>query len=174
MTVSPVKLTPPFLNDSITLRVPVKDCAQFNFDLEFVGGGKPVASLKSLQLPALADQPRFVPPPVTSVLTISYNTAGKPIYGVKTSSGVSAACLPAYFEAYDAYSQRLENEIGWQEARGGKISELMTSSQNELSKSQEELLQSHGCGCSSPTLTFSTTDAKIQKEHPDYFGSYKY
>ena len=105
MTVSPVKLTPPFLNDSITLRVPVKDCAQFNFDLEFVGGGKPVASLNSLQLPALADQPRFVPPPVTSVLTISYNTAGKPIYGVKTSSGVSAACLPAYFEAYDAYSQ---------------------------------------------------------------------
>ena len=37
-----------------------------------------------------------------------------------------------------------------------------------------ETLRAHGCGCSSPTLTFSTTDAKIQKEHPDYFGSYKY
>ena len=28
---------------------------------------------------------------------------GKPVYGVKTSSGVSAACLPAYFEALDAF-----------------------------------------------------------------------
>ena len=102
---SPVKLAPPFLKDSIRLTVPVTDCAQFNFNLEFVGGGRAVASLNTLQMPALADQPGFVPPPVTSVLSLSYNTAGKPIYGVKTSSGVSAACLPAYFEAYDAYSQ---------------------------------------------------------------------
>ena len=104
-TVSPVKLRPPFLTDSITLSVPVTDCAQFNFELEFVGGGRAVASLSSLQLPPLADQPGFVPPPVSSVLTLSYNTAGKPTYGVNTNSGVTAACLPAYFEAYDAYSQ---------------------------------------------------------------------
>jgi hypothetical protein len=31
---------------------------------------------------------------------------GKPIYGVKTNSGVTAACLPAYYEAYDAYTHR--------------------------------------------------------------------
>ena len=110
-TVSPVKLTPPFLNSSILLTVPVKDCAQFNFDLKFVGGGRDVANVKNLELPALADQPGFVPPPVTSVLTVSYNTAGKPLYGVKSSSGVSAACLPAYFEAYDAYSQAHHSHV---------------------------------------------------------------
>ena len=102
---SPVKFSPPFLNSSITLTVPAKDCAQYNFELKFVGGGRDVATVNSLTLPPLADQPGYVPPPVTSVLTVSYNTAGKPLYGVKTSSGVSAACLPAYFEAYDAYSQ---------------------------------------------------------------------
>ena len=103
--VGPVKFTPPFLNSTISLTVPVKDCVQFNFELNFVGGGKNVGSVSGLELPPLADQPNFVPPPVTSVLTISYNTAGKPIYGVRTSSGISASCLPAYFEAYDSYSQ---------------------------------------------------------------------
>ena len=39
-----------------------------------------------------------MPPPVTEVMAISFK-GGKPVYGVKTSSGVSAACLPAYFEA---------------------------------------------------------------------------
>ena len=37
-----------------------------------------------------------------------------------------------------------------------------------------ETLRAHGCNCTSPTITFSTTDVKIQKEHPDYFGSYTY
>ena len=103
--VGPVKFTPPFLNSTISLTVPVKDCVQFNFELNFVGGGKNVGSVSGLELPPLADQPNFVPPPVTSVLTISYNTAGKPIYGGRTSSGIEASCLPAYFEAYDSYSQ---------------------------------------------------------------------
>ena len=82
-----------------------------------------------VHLPALADIPTYIPPPVTEVMSISFSS-GKPIYGVKTSSGVSAACLPAYFEASgqsggfatliaitreisDAYRQRLENEIGY-------------------------------------------------------------
>ena len=84
-----------------------------------------------VHLPALANIPTYIPPPVTEVMSISFGTSGKPIYGVKTSSGVSAACLPAYFEASgqwcealkllkrlarsfkDAYRQRLENEIGY-------------------------------------------------------------
>ena len=65
-------------------------------------------------LPPLADIPGYIPAPVTSVMTISYDPRGKAIYAVKKDSGVTAACLPAYFEAYDAYLQRLENEVGWQ------------------------------------------------------------
>ena len=39
-------------------------------------------------------------------LSLSFLNAGKPIYGVKTNSGVTAACLPSYYEAYDAYTHR--------------------------------------------------------------------
>ena len=62
-----------------------------------------------------------------------------------------------------------------QEARGGKISELMTSSQNELSKSQEELLQSVGCQCSSPSLNLTTTDQNIlKKSEAVQLGQYQF
>ena len=62
-----------------------------------------------------------------------------------------------------------------QEARGGKISELMTSSQNELSKSQEELLQSAGCQCSSTTLNLTTTDQNIlSKSQAVQLGQYQF
>ena len=64
-------------------------------------------------MPALADIPSYVPPPVTQVMSITFGSNGKPVYGVRRSSGVSASCLPAYFEAVDAYRQRLENEIGF-------------------------------------------------------------
>ena len=106
---NPTKFTPPFLNKTILMTVPVEDCSQYSFDVKFLAGGREVGAVSGVVLPPLADQPGFVPPPVTSVLTISFSSAGKPIYAVKTSSGVTAACLPAYFEAYDAYTQEILN-----------------------------------------------------------------
>ena len=103
--VVPVKFKPPFLHDNITLTLPVEDCAQYSFDLKFLAKGREVGAVSGLTLPALADQPGYSPPPVTSVLTISFSSAGKAIYAVKKSSGVTASCLPAYFEAYDSYTQ---------------------------------------------------------------------
>lgn len=110
---APVKINSPFPtlpnSSDIILTVPVEDCAQYNFDLKFVSASKEAGAVSGVLLPALADQPGYVPPPVTSVLTISFSTSGKPIYAVKTSSGVTAACLPAYFEAYDSYTQVCRN-----------------------------------------------------------------
>jgi len=169
----PIRFYPPYLNKTITMTVPVEDCAQYNFDVKFVAGGKEAGKVSGVLLPALADQPGFVPPPVTSVLTISFSMAGKPIYGVKTSSGVNAACLPAYFEAYDAYTQRLENEVGWQAEKTGKIQQLVSSSQSDLTKSQEELLKSMGCQCSSPKVNLTTTDQNIlKKSEASQLGQY--
>jgi hypothetical protein len=34
-----------------------------------------------------------------------------PEYKVLPSSGVTLGCLPAYFEAYDAYADRVEAEV---------------------------------------------------------------
>ena len=102
---APVKFKPPFLHSNITLTLPVEDCAQYSFDIKFLAGGREVGAVSGVTLPALADQPSYTPPPVTSVLTISFSPAGKAVYAVKKSSGVTASCLPAYFEAYDSYTQ---------------------------------------------------------------------
>ena len=110
--VGPIKVTAPFLLPMISINIPVEDCTQYTFEVKFFSARKEIAQVQNLNLPPLADIPGYVPPPVTSVIAISFNTAGKPVYGVKTSSGVNAACLPAYFEAYDSYTQRLENEVG--------------------------------------------------------------
>merc|ERR1719209_2802798 len=88
----------------ISVNIPVEDCTQYTFEVEFFSARKEIGEIQNLNLPPLADIPGYVPPPVTSVIAISFSTAGKPIYGVKTTSGVNAACLPAYFEAYDAYT----------------------------------------------------------------------
>merc|ERR1719382_295324 len=104
----------------IEILVAAKDCAEYNFEVKlFAPTSRELKKVTGVHLPALANLPYYVPPPVTDVMSISFGTSGKPVYGVKTSSGVSAACLPAYFEALDAYRQRLENEIGHLGSHGG-------------------------------------------------------
>ena len=171
--VGPVKLQPPFLGDHMELLISAPDCAEFNFEVKmFAPTSKKIGSV-SVSLPALADIHSYVPPPLTDVMSISF-TSGRPVYGVKTSSGVSAACLPAYFEASDAYRQRLENEVGYHAGRATSGQAVVSQTNQRSDLLDTESLRAHGCGCSSTTLIFSSTDKNIQKEHPDYFGSYKY
>lgn len=173
--VAPVKFKPPFLHANITMTLPVEDCVQYSFDIKFLAGGREVGAVTGLPLPALADQPGYTPPPLTSVLTISFSPAGKAIYAVKKSSGVTASCLPAYFEAFDSYTQRLENEVGWQAAKSLKTSQLITSSRNDLTKAQGELLKSFGCECTSPRINLTTTDANIlKKSEANQLGQYRF
>merc|ERR1712128_1026 len=91
---------------------------------------------------------------------------GKPVYGVKTSSGVSAACLPSYFEALDAYRQRLENEVGFHAAKIGTNTGTVSKTNQQSETLQEQTLKTHGCICTSPHLEFSTSDANTKKSHP--------
>jgi len=78
------------------------------------------------------------------------------------------------FEASDAYRQRLENEIGFLTGKTHSAQGVVTQTNQRSDVVDKETLRAHGCACTSPSLTFSSTDAKIQKEHPDYFGSFKY
>jgi len=173
--VGPIKVTAPFLLPMISVNIPVEDCTQYTFEVKFFSARKEIGEVQNLNLPPLADIPGYVPPPVTSVIAISFSTAGKPIYGVKTTSGVNAACLPAYFEAYDAYTQRLENEVGWQVERSSVVQNLVSSTKQELEKSQEDLLKAQGCTCISPHLELSTTDAKIlKKTEANQLGHYHF
>merc|ERR1719430_1391137 len=148
----------------IDINVAVKDCAEYNFEVKFYAPtSKEVGKVSNIRLPALADLPGYVPPPITSVMSITYGNSGKPVYGVKTSSGVTAACLPAYFEAYDAYIQRLENEAGWQIGRAKKVQNLVKETRADLEDSEEELLKAVGCTCTSPHLELASTDPKVIK-----------
>jgi len=171
----PVKVQPPFLKPMIEILIASKDCAEFNFEVKvFNPSSREIGKVQNIHLPALADIPTYIPPPITNVMSITFGKSGKPVYGVKTASGVSAACLPSYFEALDAYRQRLENEVGYHAAKTGvsqaKVSQ--TSLQSEVS--QEQTLKTHGCICTSPHLEFSTTDANLLKSHAADFGHYHF
>jgi len=135
---------------------------------------KEVGKVSGVHLKSLADVPGYVPPPLTSVMSISYGSNGKPIYGVKTSSGVNAACLPAYYEAYDAYTHRLENEVTWMGREGNRVQSLVGDTQNQLTQSQEELLRKAGCVCTSPHLNFSSTDATFNKKYGNIMGHFQF
>merc|ERR1712032_650230 len=102
---------------------------------------------------------------------------GVPIYKVKPESGVPLSCLPAYFEAYDAYAQRVDNEVSWVEDEEKRVEELgKTSSAALLTAAQDEILKAHGCTCSSPSLKLSTTDANVLKKEKalSQIGSYAF
>merc|ERR1712142_431206 len=173
--VGPIRVQPPFINGSITIVVPVKDCAEYDFEVKFMAKSKgEVGKVTGVHLPSLADVPGYVPPPITSVMSITYGSNGKPVYGVKTASGVNAACLPAYFEAYDAYMHRLENEVTWMGREGNRVTSLVSGTQNTLTSSQEELLRKAGCVCTSPHLNMSTADASLNKKKGDIMGHFQF
>jgi len=201
--VGPVKVQPPFINPMIEILVAAQDCAEYNFEVKlFAPTSRELKKVSGVHLPSLANLPYYVPPPVTDVMSISFGTSGRPVYGVKTSSGVSAACLPAYFEALDAFRQRLENEIGHlgsqaagsqspRPGQGGQGSS--TGSQGSSggrggsggflgglmggrssSSSEDPALKTAGCVCTSPNLNFDTTDAALKSKTPQIFGRYQF
>merc|ERR1712131_384187 len=174
----PIKVQPPFLNPVIEMNIPVKDCAEYNFEVKLFSGRKEIAKVSNIRLPTLADVPGYVPPPLTSVMSISYGSSGKPVYGVKTASGVNAACLPAYFEAYDAYTHRLENEVNYLSKEGNRIQGLIDTTREQQSKSQEELLRKAGCVCSAPHLEFKPDLVKdkalVSGKYGGWFGHYHF
>jgi len=173
--VGPIKLNPPYLKQTIDITVPVEDCAGYMFHLQIYGGSKKIGELASISLPALANLPTFVPAPVTSVVAVSYSTSGVPIYKVNPESGVPLSCLPAYFEACDAYAQRVDQEVSWVKEEEKRVEELAKSNAL-LTGAQDELLKAHGCSCSSPSLKLSTTDAKVLKKEKalSQIGSYAF
>merc|ERR1719402_865486 len=159
----------------IELVVTTPNCAEFNFEVKaFAPGSKEVGKVQGVNLPPLSDIPSYVPPPITSVMAISFGSSGKPVYGVKTSSGVSAACLPAYFEALDSYRQRLENEVGFQWGKTKTGSSTVASTTGKVTEIRGAALDKFGCICSSPHLRLSSTDAKVLKNYLGSFGHFQY
>ena len=74
----------------------------------------------------------------------------------------------------DAYRQRLENEIGYFAGLTDSSNNQISNTVDKSDKLDEETLKRHGCLCFSSNLKFSSTDPKIEKEHPEFFGTYSY
>merc|ERR1719397_384755 len=92
--VGPVKVQPPFINPMIEILVAAKDCAEYNFEVKlFAPTSRELKKVTGVHLPALANLPYYVPPPVTDVMSISFGTSGKPVYGVEESNRSSPACI---------------------------------------------------------------------------------
>jgi len=175
--VGPLKLPPPypFMSPTIDFVVPIEDCAGYMFHVQFHAGRKKLGEIPSIPLPALADFPSYVPPPVTSVVGVAYSPSGTPVYTLKPESGVTPGCLPAYFEAYDSYAQRLDNEVSWVGQERDRVRGLIVSSGSNLETSQEELLKVYGCSCTSPHVELSTTDPQVlKKTEANQLGQYRF
>merc|ERR1712013_491063 len=97
--VGPIKVTAPFLLPMITVNIPVEDCTQYTFEVKLFSARKEIGEVQNLNLPPQADIPGYVPPPVTSVIAISFNTAGKPI-GPLSFSG-NAWRPPVLYETFN-------------------------------------------------------------------------
>ena len=69
----------------------------------------------------------------------------------------------------------LKKYFAVQGAKREEINQLVRSSQNELSRSQEELLKSLGCQCTSSSVNLTTTDQKIlKKSEANQLGQYQF
>lgn len=172
--VGPIKMSPPYLQPTIDITLPVEDCAGYMFHIQFYAKKKKLGEVGSVSLPPLADLPGYVPPPVTSVVQVAFRS-GQPSYSLLPTSGVPLSCLPAYFEAQDAYAQRIENEATWLASEEERVRGLATSSQPLLPAAQGELLKAHGCTCTSPYLKLSTTDPNVvKKKEANQLGNYHF
>jgi len=174
-TVGPIKLSPPYLGSTIDVIVPVQDCAGYMFHLQIHGGSKKLGELGSIPLAALADLPGYVPPPLTSVITVAWSPSGTPVYSTTPSSGVPSSCIPAYLEAVDAYTHRVDQEVSWLEKEERRVGGLTSSTGAILDTAQEELLKATGCTCTSPHLQLATTDAAVlKKDEAKQLGKYSF
>jgi len=173
--IGPLKLNPPYLKRTIDIVVPVEDCAGYMFHLQIHGARTKLGEVGSIPLPALADMPEYVPPPVTSTVSVAFDNSGSPVYRMNPNTGIPASCLSAYFEAYDSYAQRMENEITWLPTEGERVLGLAGASTAQLEASQAELLQVSQCVCTSPHIELATTDPEIlRKSEASQLGDYHF
>lgn len=152
----------------------MEPCQLYTFDMRIVNTQNTViANITGIELPVLSDVQDYIPPPITSVMGVTFprsGMTGPPTVGVSASSPVPPSCLPAYLEAVDTFANRLE-----QVANRGSFNVPDTHqavSNEELT--QESLLETMGCRCASTHLELRTTDAGLSGRTNGVFGHYHY
>ena len=150
---SVVKESPPFRNTDVELVIPVEACQQYTFEVRIISPNNAVVgTIPDILLPKLPDIIDFVPPPVTEVVDVKFLMGGKHDVVAKKGSPIPDACLLDYFEALDAFANRVEIIANDQHAVNAAEKAVQDRVQDDVEKTQSESLKMFGCICTSPRL----------------------
>ena len=148
-----VKESPPFRNDDVELVVPVEACQQYTFEVRIISPNNAVVgTIPDVLLPKLPDIVDFVPPPVTEVVDVKFLMGGKHDVVAKKGGPIPDSCLLDYFEALDAFANRVEIIANDQHVVNVAEKTVQDNVQDDVEKTQSESLKKFGCVCTSPRL----------------------
>ena len=148
-----VKESPPFRNPDVELVVPVEACQQYTFEVRIISPNNAVVgTIPDIILPKLSDIIDFVPPPVTEVVDVKFLMGGKHDIVAKKGSSIPESCLLDYFEALDAFANRVEIIANAQHFGNAAEKAIQDNVQDDVEKTQSEILKKFGCICTSPRL----------------------
>jgi len=169
---STVKEAPPFKSSVVEILVPVDPCTEYTFVLKIMSPNNAVVgTVPNLKLPRLPDIHDYVPPPVSEVVDVKFLMGGKHDLVAKSNGPIPNSCLLDYFEAVDAYANRVEviaNEAFQSNAVEKSVQDNI---QDDVEKTQSETLHILGCTCTSPRLEIVP---KKTSTNLDFAGVYLY
>jgi len=166
-----VKESPPFRSDDVELVVPVEPCTQYTFELKIISPNNAVVgSIPDILLPKLSDIPDYVPPPASEAVEVKFGMGGKYDVVAKQPHGpIPDSCLLDYFEALDAFANRVEAIANEKNAENAVDKSVQDKIQDDVEKTQSESLHLFGCRCTSPRL-----EIEAGQTSPDFAGVYLY
>jgi len=161
--------------DEVEVVVAVDPCEVYTFEMKIVNKqNQELGKVAGIKLPILADIQDYIPPPLTSVIGITY-PSGKtgPVLG-NAGNAIPANCIPFYLEAVDSFANRLESIANFQSFDSKTIERHRSGIEGKVEVTQEETLAKFGCKCTSPHLELKTTDDSLWTKHGKSFGHYHY
>jgi len=175
------KQSSPFPGERVMIKVPVEACTPQELTVRFISkDGSELGKLPPVELPALADIPDYIPPPMSQVVSVSV-TKGNPSVSVQSGSSVPESCLPQYMEAVDAFANRIEDVAEGGATENKKIKDVQQVQQKKVETVKREILGRHGCLCASPQLRLELSQSggtqykTVKADHKtEVFGVYLY
>ena len=141
-----VKESPPFRNTEVELVVPVESCLEYTFEVRIISPNNAiVGTVPDIILPKLPDIKDFVPPPITEVVEVKFLMGGKHDVVAKKGSPIPDSCLLDYFEAMDAFANRVEIIANEQQEKNAVEKSVQDKIQDDVEKTQSESLKKFGC-----------------------------
>ena len=167
-----VKEAPPFKSSEVELVVPVEPCTEYSFVLKIMSPNSAVVgTVPDIKLPRLPDILGYIPPPVSEVVDVKFLMGGKYDLAAKANGPIPDSCLLDYFEAVDAFANRVEVIANEANENNAVEKSVQDNIQDDVEKTQSETLHLFGCVCTSPRLEIVP---QASSPNLDFAGVYLY